>query len=538
MLYGKRGFRRRRRFWLASARQKAFAGPFCNRSRETWVGMGLNLRNVLAKAAARSGIYSGGMEKARTLATQGAEYIAQGQFDDALRISEQLRTFDLYQSWRLKAQALSHLRPSDDYTEFWRSASDEVPRSGAFMRRYLDAALLAARADEAEAAMARLTRSGKLRAPDADYAIGLANLYLAQGDRAKAEVSISRLLTRLSRSEERAVAELRLSRMITLLFPAQVHVSSRAFVLEKLRATRIGEAAARSLDAAAVLEAALERDARQCLFDTDVLREPCEAFVALVRSCIAQGRPFSLIRLLDGESNAFGYPQAFADKFDQDAAERELVWWGKTLEVSRRDELNRRVAAAAEASDCVGLPTLSRILRDLKLDSGEDLSDSRTGRGLLAVQSAFARPERFYAFRSGTIASGHLHQDLERWKLYGQLILPGEEVVAVSCHARLGEVLRCRFGARLVHHVQVPPRHYSRTAFGDDQEGAAFSERIDETIAALGDWPKGRLVLVGAGYAGKIVVGEAKRRGGIVLDLGSIFDYWIGARTRSYQDIA
>jgi len=61
---------------------------------------------------------------------------------------------------------------------------------------------------------------------------------------------------------------------------------------------------------------------------------------------------------------------------------------------------------------------------------------------------------------------------------------------------------------------------------------------VNRALAELGDWPQGRLVLVGAGYAGKVIVGEAKRRGGIALDLGSIFDHWMGAHTRSYQDLA
>jgi len=44
-------------------------------------------------------------------------------------------------------------------------------------------------------------------------------------------------------------------------------------------------------------------------------------------------------------------------------------------------------------------------------------------------------------------------------------------------------------------------------------------------------------VLIGAGYPGKILVDVARARGGVALDLGSIFDYWLGLRTRSYLDI-
>jgi hypothetical protein len=57
---------------------------------------------------------------------------------------------------------------------------------------------------------------------------------------------------------------------------------------------------------------------------------------------------------------------------------------------------------------------------------------------------------------------------------------------------------------------------------------------MDETVAQLDADLSGRMVIVGAGYAGKVIVHEAKKRGAVALDLGSVLDYWIGASTRSY----
>ena len=75
-----------------------------------------------------------------------------------------------------------------------------------------------------------------------------------------------------------------------------------------------------------------------------------------------------------------------------------------------------------------------------------------------------------------------------------------------------------------------------------EQRAIADSElppaSIERALHELGDWPANRLVLVGAGYAGKIIVREAAKRGGVALDLGSMFDHWMGAHTRSYQDLA
>jgi hypothetical protein len=60
-------------------------------------------------------------------------------------------------------------------------------------------------------------------------------------------------------------------------------------------------------------------------------------------------------------------------------------------------------------------------------------------------------------------------------------------------------------------------------------------EVLDSVISELDGDLAGRLTVVGAGYAGKVIVQEAKKRGAVALDLGSILDYWVGAATRSYQ---
>jgi hypothetical protein len=63
-------------------------------------------------------------------------------------------------------------------------------------------------------------------------------------------------------------------------------------------------------------------------------------------------------------------------------------------------------------------------------------------------------------------------------------------------------------------------------------------EIIDTVVADVRAHAQGRLVVVGAGYLGKWIVHQAKLAGGIAVDLGSALDYWMGLRTRSYQDLA
>jgi hypothetical protein len=137
------------------------------------------------------------------------------------------------------------------------------------------------------------------------------------------------------------------------------------------------------------------------------------------------------------------------------------------------------------------------------------------------------------------LVSAHLPQDLHRWNLYGELLNGSGEIVLVSCHPNLPNTVESMFNVRVVHHVVLPPgdsmREIQHRGLSDDELPPLSTARA---LAELESWPEGRLVLVGAGYAGKLIVHEARRRGGIALDLGSIFDRWMGVHTRSYQDLA
>ena len=84
----------------------------------------------------------------------------------------------------------------------------------------------------------------------------------------------------------------------------------------------------------------------------------------------------------------------------------------------------------------------------------------------------------------------------------------------MSCHAGLPDAFRKRFNATIAQNIVVPPRHASLASFGMTEMGPKIlPEVMDETIAQLPADLSGRMVIVGAGYAGKVIVQEAKKRG-------------------------
>jgi len=276
-----------------------------------------------------------------------------------------------------------------------------------------------------------------------------------------------------------------------------------------------------------------------CLFDTDISSAKRRAFVALVQRKLRARHPFSFVRLGDGEAACLPYEAPLSAFAAPDARDRERIWWGRPLDSHLRSNLYPRLARAIFDADCIGVPGLSRFVRELRLQREDALETTLTGRGLRAVLHC---AENWDQLRSAGLpppvfASCHLHQDLELWNCYDALFLDVSEAILVSCHPTLDEFMRDRFGLKIPGHVVLPPDRVTGPFVSARVEERALPAILDHAIGQLGDLPRNRLVLVGAGLLGKLIVAEARARGGIALDLGSIFDHWLGLRTRSYLDL-
>lgn len=434
----------------------------------------------------------------------GAALIEAGDYEACEALIARLNAGDPQNGLRLEGQLLGARAPELGHSEFWQAAHRAFPDNADFARKYLHAALRDGRLGEARDMLERLFAATLLKPGDANFVIGLINL-----DGSGARLLVKGFLKRFRGTSDYRRLAIRLSRVIFAAF-ARTPVVSVRNTRAMLRHAPCDPAPRAFLERAMTL---LEGVAA----DTDIRRDQCERFVAMVRGKLAAKEPWSFIRVGDGESSALAYAPDIARFAQSDAEERERVWWGRTLEPDAREALAARVRAAIESADALGVPTLERLVRDVRLERREFLS-GRAGRGLRTVMEAFE------SGRLKPFTSAHLQHDLERFDLYPALF-DGLDVVAVSCHAALP------FARTIV----VPPRHASLAAFGMREMGPRIlPEVLDETIAQLGDDLSGRLVVVGAGYAGKVVVDEARKRGAVALDLGSILDYWVGAATRSY----
>ena len=229
-----------------------------------------------------------------------------------------------------------------------------------------------------------------------------------------------------------------------------------------------------------------------------------EAFAA-IRRCVRDGRPMSVIRLGDGEGAVMGYPTVT----DRKDVNRSLRIWLRTIDVPEGDVLRlaKELKRAIRNADVLGVPRDKQLASDLHLWQ--------------AVMDAL---ERFQLVGPGAaLTHTALHRLLQHGLLYRPLLEGVDFVGVISCR-RVSDPLRELFGVAEVQWYGV------RGELEDtgDIPTPHFPEGFEELRETLRVPYPGALFLVGAGVFGKIYCHWIKERGGIAVDIGSIFDSWAG----------
>jgi hypothetical protein len=477
----------------------------------------------------------------RRIRSLGRFLIASGQVE---RAAGYVALVDRRRGLLLRGFAAGIRLLHDDHRAFWRSAIEEFPGDPRFVRGHIQASLRSGGTVEAEGGLEWLMARRVTSSADAKFVVGLARIDQARGDRWRVRVRIRRFLKSIPGEHDRSVAALRLCRFIYAAFPTHGRMPKGGWRKSFLNMTQhapIARAAAAMLSRVASSEAALENASGSSYFETDVSPNQCRAFLSMVRTYLSAGKPFSWVRVGDGEAACMPYEPRLAAVARQDARARERIWWGRALDRAEQEWLTPRVAHAIWNADCIGIPTVGRFLRELNLCREDSLTSNLTGRGLRSILYCLDRvgelrdPSRPVP----NFSSCHLHQELALWDLYGELLGSGDEVVLISCHPALADWVQDKFKVRIVRNLLLPPDQVTSPVLSERHQGdvGQLPALLQDIAEQMGDAPRNRLVLVGAGYPGKWLIETARSRGGVALDLGSIFDHWLGFRTRSYLDL-
>jgi len=244
-----------------------------------------------------------------------------------------------------------------------------------------------------------------------------------------------------------------------------------------------------------------------------------EQILNMFLTALERREPLSLLRLSDGEGYLF--PDG-TDVFWEDERNRERHWWGCELDDAQRRAIRSCALDAVASADIVGIPSVFRLFRDF-MDFSKSLDQTPQTRGLVRVLSG-APP----TVCNGTIITEDkvnvaLFSDIQ---IVAKLAKVADRVVVVSSMRQnalppeLQEI-------PTLQAFNIPTHNYTVTnsMYYAGEQKLPFV--YGETIQALGQSVKpGTLVIIAGGIIGKIFVGEARKLGGVVIDIGHVLDDW------------
>lgn len=235
----------------------------------------------------------------------------------------------------------------------------------------------------------------------------------------------------------------------------------------------------------------------------------------IIKMAITERKPFSFIRIGDGEAKILGANRDVADEMVNQITE---TWWKQKITHSNTLELLRmELLKSINSADMLGL-------FDPALDSNHLLMESKF---LLSGKMV-----RKYCDLNSThsFVSASEHLNWHNQNLIAGLV-DGQEIITLITCRDIASKVADKFKVKTVIWLPIP----AEAKYADWQEIGYYHHyptRMQELLDQIKPLCRGHLFLVGAGILGKIYCRIIKERGGIALDLGSVFDNWAGHTKR------
>ncbi|MBC2777728.1 hypothetical protein [Parasphingopyxis marina] len=243
------------------------------------------------------------------------------------------------------------------------------------------------------------------------------------------------------------------------------------------------------------------------------------------------GKPFSAIRIGDGEANIAGYKyyrktpslnrHALAASIGnrKDSFSPTEAWL---------DKLNALMNAAIASADVVGVLGIWRPRRTTELNLETVVEDFRKNyrgvTGHIRGVDFLIRQAESGALDSKLLAPAHFYFGLAQ--RLDMLFSATEHLICITSRADLVAKLQARHPALRITHIPVGTvgRHGR-----DDRPHPVF---LDDVRAQLPEQAQGCLHLIGAGVWAEFYCHWIKENGGVAVDLGSGYDLLSGNLTR------
>jgi len=261
--------------------------------------------------------------------------------------------------------------------------------------------------------------------------------------------------------------------------------------------------------------------------------------IETVITAVGNKEPFSLIRLGDGEAVVLGFDE---DIQLQDLAYLHTHWGTEGVTLRAVAEISNDLRTAVRGADIVGIrdDILNvTIPPDLLNRSGNEIKKV-VSKEFRIRQDEIERLSPMGARRLALLhrvlstfnwgdeqqfCSAWIHWELLATGALNRILEEVRDVGLVTSRPELGELIAQRFDVRTS--TVLTPDKFMEVP----ESGRHVPERY-RTIRSELTFSKGTLVLVGAGIPGKVYCQWLKESGCVAIDVGSVFDAWVGKASR------
>ncbi|MEE9272335.1 MAG: hypothetical protein V3U57_03585 [Robiginitomaculum sp.] len=262
------------------------------------------------------------------------------------------------------------------------------------------------------------------------------------------------------------------------------------------------------------------------------------ALLSKIETHIKTDQPFSLLRLGDGESYAWDNVTS-AQNTNEVLKMREYMWWNTCLEPYHRAQIQQDMYEAISKANMLGIPSLYRFTRDAST-SLISYEGHRSTSGLLRVLKGVSELPDFPAPSSREFTEDRIHHICFNFEGITKLARHAKKNLIISSlkPAIISQLFAPYIGNTPLITVSISThtKTQKNDLFVSDDEPIPFIyKKVAKQIAKVCD--PGTLGLVAGGAIGKIFCETIRAHGGVALDVGSMADYWVGAKTRSVADL-
>lgn len=247
-----------------------------------------------------------------------------------------------------------------------------------------------------------------------------------------------------------------------------------------------------------------------------------------IAHAIAERRPFSYVRLGDGEARfLLARKPLLRPGLDAVAAATVggfiwSIWFGTSIDdvpAPLLDRLELAFDAAVAEADVLGVPIAERLATD------------RAHAGYLVALERYVAGLPPRAERHWTDASNNLV--VEAGDPFFSRLLSGIDFLGVvSPHRELAARLGRRLGIAHVASIVIPGEGRLGRVEESADRGQHFPAAYERVMRTLEVPRPGAVFLVAGGLLGKIYCNRIRGLGGIALDIGALADAWMGHDTR------